>query len=100
MDETHVKVRGSWVYLYRAEDKAEQTVDFFLSRNRDVNAAKTFLRNVSYALQAAQLHEKRSRLKRIFNDLGRFSTLRQRTGAHPPRSRWTPMRRRIAPCGK
>jgi transposase-like protein len=45
MDETYIKVRGRWVYLYRAVDKAEQTVDFFLSRNRDVNAAKTFLRN-------------------------------------------------------
>jgi transposase-like protein len=32
-------------YLYRAVDKAGRTVDFFLSRNRDVTAAKTFLRN-------------------------------------------------------
>jgi transposase-like protein len=45
MDETYIKVRGRWVYLYRAVDKAGWTVDFFLSRNRDVNAAKTFLRN-------------------------------------------------------
>jgi len=45
MDETYLKVRGSWVYLYRAVDKAGRTVDFFLSRNRDVTAAKTFLRN-------------------------------------------------------
>jgi transposase-like protein len=45
MDETYIKVRGSWVYLYRAVDKAGQTVDFFLSRTRDVNAAKIFLGN-------------------------------------------------------
>ena len=45
MDETFIKVRGRWVYLYRAVDKAGQTVDFFLSRNRDVNAAKSFLRH-------------------------------------------------------
>jgi transposase-like protein len=44
MDETYINVRGSWVYLYRAVDKAGRTVDFFLSRNRDVTAAKIFLR--------------------------------------------------------
>ena len=44
MDETYVKVRGEWVYLYRAVGKAGKTVDFYLSRKRDVNAAKTFLR--------------------------------------------------------
>ncbi len=45
MDETYMKVGGGWGYLYRAVDKAGRTVDFFLSRNRDVTAAKTFLRN-------------------------------------------------------
>ena len=45
MDETYIKVHGQWVYLYRAVDKAGQTVDFFLSRNRDVNAAKWFLQS-------------------------------------------------------
>jgi putative transposase len=45
MDETYIKVSGQWVYLYRAVDKGGQTVDFFLSRNRGVNAAKSFLRS-------------------------------------------------------
>ena len=40
----YVKVRGEWVYLYRAVDKAGKTVDFFLSRQRDVKGAKAFLR--------------------------------------------------------
>ena len=44
MDEIYVKVRGEWVYLYRAVDKAGKTVDFLLSPQRDVNAAKAFLR--------------------------------------------------------
>jgi transposase-like protein len=37
-------VKGRWTYLYRAVDKQGRTVDFYLSRKRDVNAAKTFLR--------------------------------------------------------
>ena len=45
MDETYIKVHGQWVYLYRAVDKAGQTVDFFLGGNRDVNAARSFLRS-------------------------------------------------------
>src|SRR3954451_6712201 len=44
MDETYVKVRGEWMYLYRAVDKAGQTVEFHLSRRLDRNAAQTFLR--------------------------------------------------------
>ena len=43
-DETYIKVKGNWMYLYRAVDKAGQTVDFYLSRQRDVAAAKAFLR--------------------------------------------------------
>ena len=42
-DETYIKVKGEWVYLYRAVE-AGKTVDFYLSRKRDVNAAKAFLR--------------------------------------------------------
>jgi len=36
------KVRGEWTYLYRAVDKTGHTVDFRLSRTRDVAAAKAF----------------------------------------------------------
>jgi transposase-like protein len=44
VDETYIKVRGHWTYLYRAINKQGRTVDFYLSERRDVAAAKTFLR--------------------------------------------------------
>jgi transposase-like protein len=36
VDETYIKVKGQWVYLYRAVDKAGRTVDFLLSIRRDL----------------------------------------------------------------
>jgi len=42
MDETYIKVKGEWVYYYRAVDKKGQTIDFFLSRTRDTHAAQAF----------------------------------------------------------
>jgi putative transposase len=44
MDETYVRVRGTWKYLYRAVDKAGATVDFLLTAKRDRKAALRFLR--------------------------------------------------------
>jgi transposase-like protein len=43
-DETYIKVKGRWTYLYRAVDKVGRTIDFYLSEKRDVNAAKHFFR--------------------------------------------------------
>jgi putative transposase len=39
-----ILVQGEWMYLYRAVDKGGKTVEFYLSRRRDVNAARAFLR--------------------------------------------------------
>src|SRR5712692_10090707 len=43
MDETYIKVKGQWRYLYRAVDKHGQTIDFLLTKERDERAAKRFL---------------------------------------------------------
>ena len=43
MDETYIKVKGIWHYLYRAVDKEGNTIDFLLTRKRDKKAAKRFL---------------------------------------------------------
>jgi len=42
VDETYIKVKGKWTYLYRAVDQHGQTIDFWLSRSRDRKAAKKF----------------------------------------------------------
>jgi len=43
MDETYIKVSGQWKYLYRAVDRAGDTVDFLLVAKRDLAAARRFL---------------------------------------------------------
>ena len=42
VDETYVKIRGRWAYLYRAVDASGKTVDFRLSPRRNVASAKAF----------------------------------------------------------
>lgn len=42
MDETHVRVRGNWMYLYRAVGKAGNALDFMLSVRRNRPAAARF----------------------------------------------------------
>jgi transposase, IS6 family len=44
VDETHIRVKGEWVYLYRAVDPAGQTIDFLLSPKRDAAATRRFFR--------------------------------------------------------
>ncbi len=42
MDETSIKVKKQWVYLYRSVDSQGNTLDFFLGSTRDAHAAKQF----------------------------------------------------------
>jgi transposase-like protein len=43
MDETYIRVRGQWRYLYRAIDSNGDTVEFWFSERRDLTAARRFL---------------------------------------------------------
>ena len=42
VDETYIKVKGEWLYQYRAVDSDGQTIEFFFSTKRDAVAAQTF----------------------------------------------------------
>jgi IS6 family transposase len=44
VDETYIRVKGRWTYLYRAVDSRGQTIDFLLAAKRDTAAAKRFFR--------------------------------------------------------
>lgn len=55
MDETYIKVKGAWKYLYRAVDKEGKTVDFLLTAKRDKAAAKRFF---DKAMSANDIPEK------------------------------------------
>ncbi len=44
VDETYIKVKGKWKYLYRVVDKYGSTIDFMLSSHRDIAAAKKFFK--------------------------------------------------------
>ena len=46
VDETYIKIKGVWKYLYRAVDSEGNTLDFMLSAKRDAKAAKRFLKKV------------------------------------------------------
>jgi DDE superfamily endonuclease len=44
MDETYIKIKGQWYYLYRTVDKYGETIDFLLTEHRDTEAALCFLK--------------------------------------------------------
>ncbi len=44
MDETYIKIKGTYKYLYRAVEKKENTIDFLLTDKRDKSAAMSFFK--------------------------------------------------------
>ena len=47
IDETYIKIKGQWSYLYRAVDSKGAILDFYLSKTRDKEAALTFFKSLS-----------------------------------------------------
>ena len=45
IDETYIKIKGQWHYLYRAIDSDNKTVDFLLTKCRDMQAARRFFKS-------------------------------------------------------
>ncbi|MBT2724763.1 IS6 family transposase [Bacillus sp. ISL-46] len=44
VDETYIKIKGEWMYLYRAVDSEGNTIDFYLRKNRNAQSAKCFFK--------------------------------------------------------
>jgi putative transposase len=78
IDETYVKVAGEWCYLYRAIDRYGTLVDVYLSKTRDMAAAKAFLRSAKSVTQAepeqVTIDGHTSYPKAIADELGTTST--------------------------
>ena len=54
MDETYVKVKGAWKYLYRAVSGQGDTIYFYLSSTRNISAATIFLKKALRGARASQ----------------------------------------------
>ncbi|RAS77286.1 IS6 family transposase [Priestia endophytica] len=54
VDETYVKVKGQWMYLYRSVDSEGNTIDFYLSKTRDHKTAKRFFKKALQSLHVSK----------------------------------------------
>jgi len=87
VDETYIRVKGRWTYLYRAVDSRGQTIDFLLSAKRDAAAAKRFFRKAlgqphtvnprSITVDKNPAYPKATAEMKQDAELWRFSRLRQ-----------------------
>src|SRR6266436_3106897 len=68
VDETYIRVRGGWRYLYRAIDRAGALVDVMLSEHRDLAAAKAFFRSAKAVTGVNPGRHVRHRTSRYLNN--------------------------------
>ncbi|MFJ8531580.1 IS6 family transposase [Bacillus sp. NPDC094106] len=54
VDESYIKVKGQWMYLYRAVDSEGNTIDFYLSKTRNHKAAKRFFNKALLSLHVSK----------------------------------------------
>jgi transposase-like protein len=87
VDETYIKVKGAWTYLYRSVDSLGQTIDFLLSARRDAAAAKRFFRKAlaqphtvnprTITVDKSPAYPRAATEMKRAGELWRFSRLRQ-----------------------
>ena len=87
VDETYVKVKGRWTYLYRAVDARGQTIDFLLSAKRDAAAARRFFRKAltqahtvsprTFTVDKNAAYPSAIKVMKKESELRRFTKLRQ-----------------------
>jgi len=87
VDETYLRVKGCWCYLYRAIDSAGATIDFRLSALRDAEAAKRLFRKALSNSSHPQPRVINTDLAPIYGsaipDIKKEGTLRRRGGHRP-----------------
>jgi transposase-like protein len=87
VDETYIKVRGQWMYLYRAVDSSGQTLDFMLSEKRDAAAATRFLKkalNAEHTVAPRVINvDKNAAYPPVVDDLKASGTLPEDTELRP-----------------
>ena len=87
VDETYIRVKGEWVYLYRAVDATGRTIDLLLSAKRDAAAARRFFRKAlkqphtvnprTITVDKNVAYPVATRAMKLDGELWRFARLRQ-----------------------
>ena len=87
VDETYIRVKGKWSYLYRAVDSTGASIDFLLSARRDAAAAKRFfqkaLRSPNHPTPRVINVDKNPSYPPVVEELKSEGTLRRRCQLRP-----------------